>query len=67
VFNEKFDLPNVFAASFNPLCVGNPGPAKLSGTRKVIQLTGNLDREMLIVYMIEMIESMHMYQYYLHI
>ena len=31
--------------SFNPLCVGNPGPVKLSGTRKVIQLTGDMDRE----------------------
>jgi hypothetical protein len=45
VLNEKFDLPNTFAASFNPLCVGNPGPVKLSGTRKVIQLTGDMDRE----------------------
>lgn len=45
MLNEKFDLPNTFAASFNPLCVGNPGPVKLSGTRKVIQLTGDMDRE----------------------
>lgn len=45
MLNEKFDLPNTFAVSYNPLCVGNPGPAKLSGTRKVIQLTGDIDRE----------------------
>jgi hypothetical protein len=38
-------LPNTFAASFNPLCVGNPGPVKLSGPRKVIQLTGDMDLE----------------------
>ena len=38
MLNEKFDLPNTFATSFNPLCVGNPGPVKLSGTRKVIHL-----------------------------
>ena len=29
----------------NPLCNGNPSPPKLSGTIKVIQLTGDIDRE----------------------
>jgi hypothetical protein len=29
----------------NPLCYGNPPPPKLSSTIKVIQLTGDIDRE----------------------
>jgi hypothetical protein len=29
----------------NPLCIGNPAPPKLSSTFKVIQLTGDIDRE----------------------
>ena len=29
----------------NPLCNGNPAPPKLSSTIKVIQLTGDIDRE----------------------
>ena len=45
MINETFDLRDTFAANFNPLCIGNPGPAKLFGTRKVIQLTGDIDRE----------------------
>jgi Domain of unknown function (DUF4185) len=45
VINETFDLRNTFAENFNPSCIGNPGPAKLFGTRKVIQLTGDVDRE----------------------
>jgi hypothetical protein len=45
VINQTFDLQNTFAVNFNPLCIGNPGPAKLFGTRKVIQLTGDIDRE----------------------
>ncbi|MDQ3836029.1 MAG: DUF4185 domain-containing protein [Thermoproteota archaeon] len=28
-----------------PACIGNPSPPKLYGTRKVIQLTGDIDRE----------------------
>lgn len=45
MINETFDLQNTFAVNFNPSCIGNPGPAKLFGTRKVIQLTGDIDRE----------------------
>ncbi|HYF99870.1 MAG TPA: DUF4185 domain-containing protein [Candidatus Saccharimonadales bacterium] len=45
MFNEKFGLKKTFAESYNPLCIGNPGPPKLNGTVKVIQLTGDTDRE----------------------
>ena len=45
MFGEKFSLKRTFSESFNPLCVGNPGPPKLYGTRKVVQLTGDTDRE----------------------
>ena len=45
MINQTFDLQNTFAVNFNPSCIGNPGPAKLFGTRKVIQLTGDIDRE----------------------
>ena len=45
MFSEKFSLRKTFAESYNPLCVGNPGPPKLYGTRKVSQLTGDLDPE----------------------
>jgi hypothetical protein len=45
MFSEKFSLKRTFSESFNPLCVGNPGPPKLYGTRKVVQLTGDIDRE----------------------
>jgi len=45
MFSEKFRLKKTFSESFNPLCVGNPGPPKLYGTRKVVQLTGDTDRE----------------------
>ena len=45
MINETFDLQNTFAVNFNPSCIGNPGPAKLFGTRKVIQLTGDIDCE----------------------
>ncbi len=45
MFSEKFSLKKTFAESYNPLCVGNPGPPKLYGTRKVVQLTGDTDRE----------------------
>ncbi len=45
MFSEKFSLKKTFAESYNPLCVGNPGPPKLYGTRKVAQLTGDIDRE----------------------
>ncbi|HZA06443.1 MAG TPA: DUF4185 domain-containing protein [Nitrososphaeraceae archaeon] len=45
MFSEKFILKKTFSASYNPLCIGNPGPAKLYGTRKVVQLTGDIDRE----------------------
>ena len=44
MFSEKFSLKKTFAESYNPLCVGNPGPPKLYGTRKVVQLTGDIDR-----------------------
>lgn len=44
MFSEKFDLKKTFV-KFNPLCVGNPGPPKLYGTRKVMQLTGDNDRQ----------------------
>ncbi len=45
MINQTFDLQNTFAVNFNPSCIGNPGPAKLFGTRKVTQLTGDIDRE----------------------
>jgi hypothetical protein len=45
LFGEKFSLKRTFSESFNPLCVGNPGPPKLYGTCKVVQLTGDTDRE----------------------
>lgn len=45
MFSEKFSLRKTFAESYNPLCVGNPGPPKLYGTRKVSQLTGDVDPE----------------------
>ena len=45
MFSEKFSLKKTFSESFNPLCVGNPGPPKLYGTRKVVQLSGDTDRE----------------------
>ncbi|MDQ3902773.1 MAG: DUF4185 domain-containing protein, partial [Thermoproteota archaeon] len=32
-----------FLRNSYPACVGDPGPAKLSGTRKIIQLTGDID------------------------
>jgi hypothetical protein len=34
-----------FLLNAYPVCVGNPSPAKLFGTRKVAQLTGDIDRE----------------------
>jgi Domain of unknown function (DUF4185) len=37
-------LDNVLVNN-NPMCIGNPRPPKLYGTRKVIQLTGDIDRE----------------------
>ncbi len=45
MIDEKIDLQNVFIKSYNLSCIGNPGPPKLSGTRKVTQLTGDTDRE----------------------
>jgi Domain of unknown function (DUF4185) len=36
---------NSFLMNYYSLCAGNPGPNKLYGTRKVIQLTGDIDRE----------------------
>ncbi len=45
MLSEKFELKKTFAESYNPLCIGNPGPPKLNGTCKVIQLTGDTDRE----------------------
>jgi hypothetical protein len=45
LFSEKFSLRKTFAESYNPLCIGNPGPPKLYGTRKVAQLTGDTDPE----------------------
>jgi Domain of unknown function (DUF4185) len=36
---------NSFLLNAYPGCVGNPGPAKLFGTRKVAQLTGDIDRD----------------------
>ena len=45
MIDEKIDLQNVFIKSYNLSCIGNPGPPKLSGTRKVTQLTGDIDRE----------------------
>jgi hypothetical protein len=45
MFSEKFSLKKTFAERYNPLCIGNPGPPKLYGTRKVVQLTGDIDRE----------------------
>jgi hypothetical protein len=45
MISEKFSLKKTFSESYNPMCIGNPGPAKLYGTRKVVQLTGDIDRE----------------------
>jgi hypothetical protein len=42
---KKRSMHNSFLMNYYPLCAGNPGPNKLYGTRKVIQLTGDIDRE----------------------
>lgn len=42
---KKRKMHNIFLMNNYPLCAGNPGPSKLFGTRKVIQLTGDIDRE----------------------
>src|SRR3712207_4125631 len=44
--NEKNrKIHDSFLMNYYPLCAGNPGPSKLYGTRKVSQLTGDIDRE----------------------
>jgi hypothetical protein len=44
--NEKRrKIHDSFLMNYYPLCAGNPGPNKLYGTRKVSQLTGDIDRE----------------------
>ena len=44
--NEKRrKIHDSFLMNYYPLCAGNPGPSKLYGTRKVSQLTGDIDRE----------------------
>ena len=43
-FGKEELLDNVLVNN-NPLCIGNPRPPKLYGTRKVVQLTGDIDRE----------------------
>jgi Domain of unknown function (DUF4185) len=42
---KRRNTNNSFLMNYYPLCAGNPGPSKLYGTRKVIQLTGDIDRE----------------------
>ncbi len=42
---KKRKMHNIFLMNGYPLCAGNPGPNKLFGTRKVVQLTGDIDRE----------------------
>jgi hypothetical protein len=42
---KRRTMHNSFLMNYYPLCAGNPGPSKLFGTRKVIQLTGDIDRE----------------------
>jgi Domain of unknown function (DUF4185) len=41
----KEDLLDNVLVNNNPLCIGNPRPPKLYGTRKVVQLTGDIDCE----------------------
>jgi hypothetical protein len=46
MYNEKIrHIYNNFLVKDSPSCIGNSGPPKLSGTRKVVQLTGDTDRE----------------------
>ena len=42
---KKRKIHDSFLMNYYPLCAGNPGPSKLYGTRKVSQLTGDIDRE----------------------
>jgi hypothetical protein len=42
---KKRKMHNVFLMNDYASCAGNPGPNKLFGTRKVAQLTGDIDRE----------------------
>jgi hypothetical protein len=42
---KKRKIHDSFLMNYYPLCAGNPGPGKLYGTRKVSQLTGDIDRE----------------------
>ena len=42
---KKRKIHDSFLMNYYPLCTGNPGPSKLYGTRKVSQLTGDIDRE----------------------
>lgn len=42
---KRRNVYNIFLMNYYPLCAGNPGPNKLYGTRKVVQLTGDIDRE----------------------
>ncbi len=42
---KKRKIRDSFLMNYYHLCAGNPGPSKLYGTRKVSQLTGDIDRE----------------------
>ncbi|MDQ3882578.1 MAG: DUF4185 domain-containing protein, partial [Thermoproteota archaeon] len=42
---KRRNMHDIFLMNYYPLCAGNPGPNKLYGTRKVVQLTGDIDRE----------------------
>src|ERR687896_1594584 len=42
---KKRKIHDSFLMNYYRLCAGNPGPGKLYGTRKVSQLTGDIDRE----------------------
>jgi len=46
IHEGKKKIQNNFLVEDNPLCIGNPSPAKIFGTRKVVQLTGDFDREL---------------------
>lgn len=43
--NTKLYRYSNFPFNDGPLCIGNPGPPKLPGTRKIVQLTGDIDPE----------------------
>jgi hypothetical protein len=45
LIDGKGDLLDNVLVNNNSLCIGNPRPPKLYGTRKVVQLTGDTDRE----------------------